>query len=138
MNSKASTRTNKDINEVKKTNKKASEAHKKSSMPKQEEKQHHRRKKHNTDLLSIYIFKVLKSLNNDVSITKKAMSVMNSLLLDIFDKLATESRRLVKYNKTCTLGSREIQTSVRLLIPGELSKHAMTEGAKALAKLKGA
>ena len=35
---------------------------------------------------------------------------------------------------TKTLSSREIQTAVRLMLPGELAKHAMSEGTKAVAK----
>ena len=33
-----------------------------------------------------------------------------------------------------TISSREIQTSVRLLLPGELAKHAVSEGTKAVTK----
>lgn len=38
------------------------------------------------------------------------------------------------YNKKSTLTSREIQTGVRLLLPGELAKHAVAEGTKAVTK----
>lgn len=44
------------------------------------------------------------------------------------------SGKLSKINKTKTLSSREIQTAVRLMLPGELAKHAMSEGTKAVAK----
>nr|GEX15169.1 histone H2B [Tanacetum cinerariifolium] len=43
-------------------------------------------------------------------------------------KLAAESSKLVRYNKKNTLSSREIQTAVRLVLPGELAKHAVSEG----------
>jgi hypothetical protein len=33
-----------------------------------------------------------------------------------------------------TLGSKEIQTSVRLFLPGDLANHAVPEGGKAVAK----
>ena len=33
-----------------------------------------------------------------------------------------------------TITSREIQTAVRLVLPGELSKHAVSEGTKAVTK----
>ena len=42
--------------------------------------------------------------------------------------------KLSKINKTKTLSLREIQTGVRLMLPGELAKHAMSEGTKAVAK----
>ncbi len=66
--------------------------------------------------------------------SKKAMGIMNSFVNDTFDRLATEAVRLARYNKKSTLTSREIQTAVRLLLPGELAKHAVSEGTKAVTK----
>ncbi|GKC43665.1 histone H2B [Artemisia annua] len=62
------------------------------------------------------------------------MGIMNSFINDIFEKLAAESSKLVRYNKKNTLSSREIQTAVRLVLPGELAKHAVSEGTKAVTK----
>ncbi|KAK2976449.1 hypothetical protein RJ640_015572 [Escallonia rubra] len=55
------------------------------------------------------------------------MGIMNSFINDIFEKLAQESSRLARYNKKPTITSREIQTAVRLVLPGELAKHAVSE-----------
>jgi hypothetical protein len=63
---------------------------------------------------------------------------LNSFINDIFERLATEASKLAKINKTKTLSSREIQTAVRLTLPGELAKHAMSEGTKAVAKFTSA
>ncbi|KAF9603283.1 hypothetical protein IFM89_034616 [Coptis chinensis] len=52
----------------------------------------------------------------------------------IFEKLAQESSRLARYNKKSTITSREIQTAVRLVLLGELAKHAVSEGTKAVTK----
>ena len=62
------------------------------------------------------------------------MSILNSFVLDLFERLASEASRLAKYNKRRTLSSREVQTAVRLLLPGELAKHAVSEGTKAVTK----
>ncbi|EER13023.1 histone H2B variant 1, putative [Perkinsus marinus ATCC 50983] len=62
------------------------------------------------------------------------MSIMNSFINDMFDRLATEAIKLIRYSKKKTLTSREIQTALRLLLPGELSKHAVSEGTKAVTK----
>jgi len=62
------------------------------------------------------------------------MSIMNSFINDIFEKIATEAGKLVRYNRRRTLSSREVQTAVRLLLPGELAKHAVSEGTKAVTK----
>ena len=59
---------------------------------------------------------------------------MNSFVNDTFDRLANEAVRLARYAKKQTLTSREVQTAVRLLLPGELSKHAVSEGTKAVTK----
>ncbi|KAG6491734.1 hypothetical protein ZIOFF_046672 [Zingiber officinale] len=88
--------------------------------------------KKGTETYKIYIFKVLKQVHPDIGISSKAMSIMNSFINDIFEKLAQESSRLARYNKKPTVTSREIQTSVRLVLPGELAKHAVSEGTKAV------
>ena len=62
------------------------------------------------------------------------MSIMNSFMHDIFEKIAGEAAKLVRYNKKQTLSSREVQAAVRLYLPGELSKHAVSEGTKAVTK----
>ncbi|CAH2018369.1 unnamed protein product [Acanthoscelides obtectus] len=62
------------------------------------------------------------------------MSIMNSFVNDIFERIAAEASRLAHYNKRATITSREIQTAVRLLLPGELAKHAVSEGTKAVTK----
>jgi histone H2B len=60
--------------------------------------------------------------------------VMNSFINDLFDEIATESGKLVRCNKKTTLTSRKIRTAVGLLLPGELAKHAVSEGTKAVTK----
>ncbi|KAJ8471562.1 hypothetical protein OPV22_025905 [Ensete ventricosum] len=90
--------------------------------------------KKGTETYKIYIFKVLKQVHPDIGISSKAMSIMNSFINDIFEKLAQEASRLARYNKKPTITSREIQTSVRLVLPGELAKHAVSEGTKAVTK----
>ncbi|CAF2335396.1 hypothetical protein Bca4012_045397 [Brassica carinata] len=91
-------------------------------------------KKKSVETYKIYIFKVLKQVHPDIGISSKAMGIMNSFINDIFEKLAGESSKLARYNKKPTITSREIQTAVRLVLPGELAKHAVSEGTKAVTK----
>ncbi|CAF1008394.1 unnamed protein product [Rotaria socialis] len=91
-------------------------------------------KRKRKETYSIYIYKVLKQVHPDTGISSKAMSIMNSFVNDIFERIAAESSRLSHYNKRSTISSREIQTAVRLLLPGELAKHAVSEGTKAVTK----
>jgi histone H2B len=79
---------------------------------------------------AIYIYEVLKQVHPDTGISSEAMSIMNSLVNDIFERIAAEASRLAYYNKRSTITSREIQTAVRFLLPGELAKHVLSEGTK--------
>ena len=92
------------------------------------------RTKRRKESYSIYIYKVLKQVHPDTGISSKSMSIMNSLVNDVFERLASEAARLAKYNRKSTISSREIQTAVKLLLPGELAKHAISEGTKAVTK----
>ena len=93
-----------------------------------------KRTKKRTETFAIYIYRVLKQVHPETGISKKSMSIMNSFINDVFEKVASESAKLVRYNKKHTLSSREVQTAVRLLLPGELAKHAVAEGTKAVTK----
>jgi histone H2B len=111
---------------------KAAKKAKKEKKPKKEGGK--KTKKRRTESYGIYIYKVLKQVHPDTGISTKGMSIMNSFISDIFDKIANEAGKLVRYNKKGTLTSREIQTAVRLALPGELAKHAVSEGTKAVTK----
>jgi histone H2B len=63
------------------------------------------------------------------------MSILNSFVNDIFERVAGEASKLASYNKKSTISSREIQTAVRLILPGELAKHAVSEGTKAVTSI---
>ena len=91
-------------------------------------------KKKRAETFSVYIYRVLKQVHPETGISKRSMSIMNSFINDIFERVALEASRRVRHNKKSTLSSREIQTAVRLLLPGELAKHALTEGTKACTK----
>ncbi|KAK5625520.1 hypothetical protein RRF57_001236 [Xylaria bambusicola] len=93
-----------------------------------------KRTKARKETYSSYIYKVLKQVHPDTGISNRAMSILNSFVNDIFERVATEASKLAAYNKKSTISSREIQTSVRLILPGELAKHAVSEGTKAVTK----
>jgi len=97
-----------------------------------------KKKKAKAETYKIYIYKVLKQVHPDTGVSSKSMSIMNSFINDIFEKIATEASKLARYNKKPTITSREIQTAVRLILPGELAKHAVSEGTKAVTKFTSA
>ena len=113
--------------------KKAVKAPKESSKGQRGRKKGQKTKKRK-ESYAIYIYKVLKQVHPDTGVSSKAMSIMNSFVNDIFERIAAEASRLAHYNKRSTITSREIQTAVRLLLPGELAKHAVSEGTKAVTK----
>ena len=92
------------------------------------------RKKARKQTYGSYIYKVLKQVHPDVGVSKKTMSIMNSFVNDLFERIAGEASRLAAYNKQKTISSRSIQTACRLILPGELAKHAVSEGTKAVTK----
>ena len=91
-----------------------------------------------TESFSSYIMKVLKQVHPKTGISKRSMMIMNSLVKDTFERIGSEARRLCRYSNKGTLSSREVQTAVRLALPGELAKHAVSEGTKAVTKFSSA
>ena len=82
-----------------------------------------------------YIAKVLKGASKQkLTLSSTSMKILNSLVVDLVDRLATEGAALARSNKKRTLGSRELQTAVRVALPNELAKHSMAEATKAVAK----
>ena len=96
------------------------------------------KRKKRRESYAIYIYKVLRQVHPDTGISSKAMGIMNSFVNDLFERIASEASRLASYSKKRTITSREIQTAVRLLLPGELAKHAISEGTKAVTKYNSA
>lgn len=62
------------------------------------------------------------------------MQVINSQIMELIDRLTKEAKNLCVMNKKVTLTSREMQTAVRLMLPGEVAKHAVAEATKAITK----
>ncbi|CAH9124238.1 unnamed protein product [Cuscuta epithymum] len=79
-----------------------------------------------------YVYKVLKQVHPELGISSKAMTVVNNLIGDMFERIAAEAAVLTKYVSRRTLSTREIQDAVKLVLPGELGKHAISEGMKAV------
>merc|ERR1739848_550242 len=96
-----------------------------------------RRRKPNNDKYTKYVQQVLKQVHPDNKISSKTLSSVNSMVKNVLDDINAEMTKLVwqRKGKTCT--ERDVQTAVRLIFPGELGKHAVSEGTKAVAKWNG-
>nr|XP_034838357.1 late histone H2B.L4-like [Maniola hyperantus] len=94
------------------------------------------KKKKNYQSFGIYLFKVLRSLNdgreNQIGISRQSMLIMNNFVNDMIEKIATEAGRLAVYAKKNTMSDTEISSATKLLLPGELARHANIEGMKAM------
>jgi histone H2B len=85
-------------------------------------------------LFPLFIHRVLVQVHPDIKIRKMSMSIMNSFMNDVFDKIAAQASSLVRKSGSKTQSSKDIQTATRLILPGELAKHAVSEGTKAVTK----
>ena len=81
-----------------------------------------------------YIMKVLKQVHPETRISKKGMTIINNFVEDTFEKIASEASKLCRIHKRATMSSRDVQSAIRLVLPGELAKHAVSEGTKAMTK----
>lgn len=93
-----------------------------------------RRRKAKTDGFKTYNFKVLKQVHPDTGISKRGMAVMDGLTKNALDGLFSQAMALAQSTGRKTITYRDIQAAVRLMLPGELAKHAVSEGTKAMAK----
>ena len=79
-----------------------------------------------------------KQVHPDTGISSKGMVVMCNFISDLFERIGNEAANVCRFSKKQTLSSREVQTAVRLILPGELAKHAVSEGTKAVTKFEAA
>ncbi|KIH58946.1 core histone H2A/H2B/H3/H4, partial [Ancylostoma duodenale] len=80
-----------------------------------------------------YIFRVLNRVHPGFGVSRKAMSIMNLIILGVFHMIAKEAARLGNSNEGPTITVCEIQTAIRLMFPANLATNAVSEGRKAVA-----
>ncbi|XP_041063006.1 histone H2B-like [Carcharodon carcharias] len=83
---------------------------------------------------STYVYRVLTQVHPCTRISSKAMSVMNLFIVDIFECIASKALQLIHYKLRHTILAREIQSAIHLMLLGELAKHTISEGTKAVTK----
>ena len=82
---------------------------------------------------SEYIRKVLEKVHPNIDVSSRSLQTMNTLIGDVFEKIADEASSLAKHDGNDTITVREIQTAIHLILPGELAKRAVREGQNAVA-----
>ena len=81
------------------------------------------------------LFKVLRKIDPAGTISSKAMVVLNDLVCDVMERIASEAAAIRAKDKKTTLTTHEIQTAIRLILPGTLFTHAFYEAHRALRSL---
>ncbi|KAL1783530.1 histone H2B subacrosomal variant-like [Sigmodon hispidus] len=81
---------------------------------------------------ALYISRVLKEVVPKRGISSHTVDIMNILINDIFERIATEACQLMYLRKRCTLTPEDIQRAVYLLLPRKMAKFAVTFGSDAV------
>ncbi|EGW00244.1 Histone H2B type F-M [Cricetulus griseus] len=88
--------------------------------------------KRRKDSFTIYFPRVLRNIHMGFTLSQESLNILDSFVKDMFERIATEASNLARYTRRSIINSRDIQSAVYLLLPGELSKRATTEGTLAL------
>ena len=77
---------------------------------------------------------LLKQVHPDQGLNKQAVLMLHQAVSFLVSRVAAVAHELVTYGKKATLSSREIYSAFEIVLPGELAKHAVSEGTKAVTK----
>ncbi|KAF7461244.1 late histone H2B.L4-like [Marmota monax] len=106
----------------------------KPRLPSHSKSMRHRSHSRCGDNFATYFPRVLKHIHSGLSLSRSSMSVLDSFVQDIFERITSEARRLAGQNHRSTITSRDLQTAVCLLLPGEIGKHAVYEATRAVCR----
>lgn len=81
-----------------------------------------------------YLAKVQKQVHPNLKIKKKTILALNNIIEDSIARIMNESAVVARASKKSTLSAKHVQAATRSLLPGELGKHAVSEGTKATTK----
>ena len=83
-----------------------------------------------------YLHKVHKQIHADkkLTISSKAMSVVNAIVEDLELRLADRAFKLAKFQKKSTLAAPHVQTATKMIFPPDMGGMAIQEGTKCLTR----
>ena len=82
----------------------------------------------------VSIQRVLKQVAAGTGLSGEALGMLNALLRQFTCEMMCNLVTLTHSDPRKTLSARMVQATVRLTMPGELAKHAISEGSKAVGK----
>lgn len=88
----------------------------------------------NYGIFSLYIRRVLAQVHPDAQITKHTLSQLNDLIVILARELSCLAHKGAMHKKNVTITSRELMYATRMLFSGGISRHAVSEGTKAVTK----
>ncbi len=97
-------------------------------------KQGVRRHKKHTKSFKSMIYKVLKQVHPEMGASQKGMKAVDDLTHDFLNNLVDQAKNLALAEGRKTIQMRDVQFATQLLLQGELAKHAVSEGLRAVAK----
>ena len=103
----------------------------------EEDKEKKVNQKKNFDSYALYISRVLKSVFPNMGITFPSITIMDCFVRDIFERIALEAASLARNSGKTTISVREIETATKLILKGDLNKHAVSEGQSAVKRASG-
>ena len=81
-----------------------------------------------------YIHKVMRQVHPNLHVQKKAMFEVNALVENVVKRMTEKSANIAIAGGKGTLQSRHVLAAAKLIMPHKLSKHAVSEGTKAVTK----
>ena len=81
-----------------------------------------------------YIHRVLKQIHPESGLSGSALSTLNNMVKIIIEKIMTSVNQLVLRTGKKTISAKYVQSASKLILKGEIEKHAITEATNAMAK----
>ncbi|XP_003746301.1 late histone H2B.L4-like [Galendromus occidentalis] len=72
---------------------------------------------------SRYVRRLLKEMKPKFTLQAEAVAVLNELVNDTYERVAAEASRLSLYHGKPEITPREIEAAIKVLFPGDVSKH---------------
>ena len=94
----------------------------------------HRKKKRHYNSFKSYTHKVLKQVHPDTGMGSGSEELMTKITNELLFRIGEVAVDIAHHRGVSTVSSRDVQAGVRLILPGELKKHAVSEGTKAVTK----
>ena len=93
-------------------------------------------RRHRKPILSFgsYIQKVLKQVHPDTGLAGEALAALINMVKILLKRLVAGINEIMTRSGGQTISSRTVSLAVRLILPKELAKHAVSEGVKACTK----